>query len=370
MARRVITMASLNDIETKIQLMIDKLSIKTITGTLPLTFTTHTAGNADDWVIYGNDDNGTENLFGGAVEIGGWTISIGNPPVKYGNNARLRCNNMFSVPSIDTYTLAVFPSSYKISVSKCDSNGNTILDTGWSTNNYHTITNLEKCVFVIKNESGTNISTSDIEGVCIVKGSTVPDHYIPYQKGVGERTENLFNKDGATIGNYITINGDLPSKIYSHTDFIEIVGGEAYYLSHVVGISSFYTGVQYDKSKQVIGYFQISGGGDASGSVTFSENAKYIKINYRTSITNNMLIKGSTAPTTYNPYGYQIPLTVSQTGQTDKTVDIYIGDSPLTEGETVSKTSTGVDLELFEGENTISTTLYNNPEIKINYKWR
>jgi hypothetical protein len=48
--------------------------------------------------------------------------------------------------------------------------------------------------------------------------------------------------------------------------------------------------------------------------------------------------------------------------------DIYIGDSPLTEGETVSKTSTGQDIELFEGENVVSTTLYNKPEVEIKYR--
>jgi hypothetical protein len=81
-----------------------------------------------------------------------------------------------------------------------------------------------------------------------------------------------------------------------------------------------------------------------------------------------MIVKGSTAPATFIPYGYQIPITVSQQGETDKNYDIYIGDSPLTEGETVSKTSTGVDIELFGGENTVSTTLYNKPEMKIKYK--
>jgi hypothetical protein len=48
--------------------------------------------------------------------------------------------------------------------------------------------------------------------------------------------------------------------------------------------------------------------------------------------------------------------------------DIYIGDTPLTEGETVSKTSTGQDIELFEGENVVSTTLYNKPKMEIKYK--
>jgi hypothetical protein len=55
----------------------------------------------------------------------------------------------------------------------------------------------------------------------------------------------------------------------------------------------------------------------------------------------------------------------NEQGATTKTVDIYIGDSPLIEGETVSKTSTGIDIELFNGENTISTTLYNKPTMEI-----
>ena len=84
-----------------------------------------------------------------------------------------------------------------------------------------------------------------------------------------------------------------------------------------------------------------------------------------TDISDVMLVKGSTAPDHYVPYGFEIPLTISQAGQTDKTYDIYIGDSPLTEGETVSKTSTGQDIELFDGENTVSTTLYNKPSMEI-----
>lgn len=228
---------------------------KTITGVLPLTFTAK-GGTAADWVIDGNDDNGTENLFDGTIESGSWSGTVGNVPTQYGTDIRLRSNNMFSLPSTDTYTLAVFPSDYKIAVIRCNSDGEVISNSGWSTNNYHTLTSFEKCVFIIKNADNTTISPSDIEGVCIVKGSTAPDHYIPYQQGVGEQRVD----------------------------------------------------------------------------------------------------------------GYYVPLTISQAGQTDKSVDIYIGDSPLTEGETVSKTSTGQNIELFEGENTVSTTLYNKPEMEIKYK--
>ena len=79
-----------------------------------------------------------------------------------------------------------------------------------------------------------------------------------------------------------------------------------------------------------------------------------------------MLRKSDTSPE-FIPYGYQIPITVLQTGQMDKTYDIFVGDSPLTEGETVSKTSTGVDIATTDGNNTITTSLYNQPDMSITY---
>jgi hypothetical protein len=71
---------------------------------------------------------------------------------------------------------------------------------------------------------------------------------------------------------------------------------------------------------------------------------------------------------TFIPFGYQIPIAVSQDGESDKSYEIFIGDAPLGEGETVSKTSTGIDIELFEGSNSLSTTLTNKPEMTIKYK--
>lgn len=185
----------------------------------------------------------TENEFIGTMEIGGWQGTVGNVPTKYGNNARLRCNAMFSTATTGTYTIAVLPSNFKISVMKCGSDGKVISDTGWSVGNYHTLTNLEQCVFVVKNASGTDISPLDIEGVCIVKGSTPPTSCIP---------------------------------------------------------------------------------------------------------------------------GYKIPLLVTS-GQQSTPYTIYIGSAPLTEGQSVTKTSSGTDIALYQGENTISTTLGNKPEMKIDY---
>ena len=354
-------------------------------GTLPLTFTTHTAGAASDWEICGNDDNGTENMFDGYVEIGDWGISIGNPPVKYGNNARLRCNTMLSFPSIDTYTVAVFPSSYKISVAKCDSNGNSISDTGWSTNNYHTLTNIEKCVFIIKNARGTNISPSDIEGVCIVKGSTAPDHYIPYQQGVGEKTKNLlpFTNGTETRNNVSAVctNGNYTITVgEGETVFTELVFNipqVTFPISIDAGgmgiLSLFNTAKQgisicFKNSGTIVQRFELNSENRVFNDYTDLGGATINQISFRVqantaagSLTvKPILTDDSTVPQTYIPYGYGIPISVNNTPQT-----FYIGDSPLTAGQSISKTSTGVDIELFEGANAITTTLYNKPSMSI-----
>ena len=89
--------------------------------------------------------------------------------------------------------------------------------------------------------------------------------------------------------------------------------------------------------------------------------------------TNFILTKGETqAPSSYIPYQqgvgqlvndhYEIPLSVN-----GSTVNLTIGNAPLTAGQSISKTSTGVDIATAVGENTISTTLYNKPETAISY---
>ena len=58
--------------------------------------------------------------------------------------------------------------------------------------------------------------------------------------------------------------------------------------------------------------------------------------------------------------GYIIPLVVN-----GNTINIPIGSAALTEGETVSRTSTNIDIPTIDGENTITTTLTNKPTMKI-----
>lgn len=165
------------------------------------------------------------------------------------------------------------------------------------------------------------------------------------QQGVGERTDNLFNPNEQIIINGVPyIGSTYPAGKY-----------------RIYNVSNFPC------------YYKIGESG-ATGTVNIPNNV-YLNagdtVYIWCSISSNRKICVSEGVTVipYEPYGYQIPLTISKQGQTDKNYDIFIGDAPLTEGKTVSKASTGVDIELFEGENTISTTLYNKPEMTIKYKY-
>lgn len=258
-------MASLNDIETKVQNIIDKLSIKTITGTLPLTFTTHTAGAADNWVIYGNDE-----IYDGQQGVGE------------------RTRNLLE-----------------------------IVDLSGEHSNVEWVTDKSKGTYTLN--------------------GTANDNYLPWISG------NITLKAGISYKLSGCVAGGSANTYMVYTYI-----NNTYYrdLGNGVTIPAFNEDTECHIS------IAIYNG-------TFFENVVF-----------KPMLREANTSDTFIPYGYQIPLTISQQGQTDKNYDIYIGDSPLTEGETVSKTSTGVDLELFEGENTITTTLYNKPVMKIKYKWR
>lgn len=241
---------------------------KTITGVLPLTFTAK-GGNAVDWVIYGNDDNGTEQLFPfadidfsykyGQTDLHVWSdngnLFMQGIVHEASTTAQVWKDNLsFTLPA-GTYacnTISTLQYDFTIGryIKKKSDNSNIL---GADSTSFTIAEKTEVYLsFYIYNAT---ISTATQMTVTLIVGSTAPSHYIPYQQGVGEQRVD----------------------------------------------------------------------------------------------------------------GYYVPLTISQQGQPDKTVDIYIGAEPLTEGETVSKASTGVDIELFEGENVISTTLYNKPTMKINY---
>lgn len=346
------------------------------TGDLPIEVSA-TAGNAVDWVIYGNDNNGTENFvdiststlvqvnaqgvlrYGVIVSdipAGEWTISI-NTPVRYPYYLVKRVGSVYT--NIGNSSGIFVP---------------------------QTITLDEQCDLIIRTASLSETTWETYLGVnpvnmMVTKGSTAPDHYIPYQKGVGERTENLcpmiFSHTGIIDdkGQIDTLDTRLWSvmiPVESNADYVISITGTASNGAQLV----FNRVVNYDVNKNFINRTTVVPL-DNRKTITTESNVAYIVLDIRTrsndvniqseDVNTISVTKGSTAPDHYIPYGYQIPLTDSQAGQTDKNYNIYIGDSPLTEGETVSKSLAGVDIELFNGNNIIDTSLYNKPNTSITY---
>ena len=78
---------------------------------------------------------------------------------------------------------------------------------------------------------------------------------------------------------------------------------------------------------------------------------------------NIMLNSGSTAKP-YEPPGYKIPVTCG-----DVTTDVYIGDSPLYDGDSISMSDTGIVIPTVRGKNilTVDTTVQPS-EVYIKYK--
>lgn len=161
--------------------------------------------------------------------------------------------------------------------------------------------------------------------------------------GVGVATENLFDESTVESGGYIDPNsGNFVSHdAWSLSDYIKVTGdyinlsGKALYIfiSRAI-IHNF-----YDSNKSWLGgAYTMQGGGTIgereSKSVSIS-GVSYVRVSYRPAIFDDiMLVEGSTAPTSYIPYGYKLPMTVGD-GNTAQTVPVYIGDTQLEDDEYV-----------------------------------
>ena len=367
--------------------------IKTLTGTLPLTFTAK-AGNLLDWAIYGNDDIG-ENLFGFVANdfIASEIIA----------GAAKGCVLTGLIPN-ENYTMTTNASRQTIGANIWFGGDSTENDGVWNGQPRTKSADSNGQIIIY-------MRTSEIEnlfGNCwfmVTKGSTAPDHYIPYQQGVGKRTANIIDVEKYVAGvrtvNYgiseivlsaneiaITPNtnfgswyvgtarkrgdGNVPSSEGTQRMKIEAEGEQTYTLNFTSSstLSQCYLTFTNENFETLNENYILFSSARLPLTFTTPQGTKYIflrfgdgNVNLDFIITNVMIVQGSTVPTTYIPYGYEIPISVNNTPQT-----FYIGDSPLTAGQSISKTSTGVDLELSDGENTISTALYNKPKVEIKYK--
>lgn len=182
---------------------------------------------------------------------------------------------------------------------------------------------------------------------------------------VKQRTINLYNKDAKISGYRVTwITGNLISwQNGQMSDYIPIEQSNYRCTVDVIVLG-------YDSNKAYLGVltdngFDKSGLGTIiwSNSITINDsNAKYIKLlgfampetaSYSWS-DDMMLCEGDTIPSAFVPYEYT------------KTSTIYLGTSPLTEGQSLSKAqATTKDIPTFNGECTIDTSYPNKPKMEI-----
>lgn len=135
-------------------------------------------------------------------------------------------------------------------------------------------------------------------------------------------TKNLFDKNDIFKGIRVDANGLVDITNAQTSNYIEVQPNTQYYLTNVIGLSTWYTGAYYDKNKKFISQLNISGRFPTSGAITTPSNCYYIVLNI---LVNNNLVDvnqvmmslGST-PIDYEPF------------ETIEVVDYEIVDDDMT----------------------------------------
>ena len=311
-----------------------KANDEELTGTLPLTFNSRVAGALEDYTVYGDSDGSgveTENLF---------DYTAKDTDNGYGDNVFLRdtgavnsstsyyISEYIEVSANSTYTISPLAGKNP-SVCQYDANKVYIVGNAYESNSEITITTDAGAKYIRVSVRKANESL-----FMITEGSTVPTTYIPFgykipllcESGV---TENLFDTTNAVSGYTVDAQGAIFANVnYSVTDYIPISEGS--YTFSVVnnyegsGVQTHTRASLYDENKEFIGLaYDLLRTASGKYTVTFSANAtaKYIRMAWRITDTEMMLVKGSTAPDHYIPHRYQ------------SNYDLFIGSSKLTDAE-------------------------------------
>ena len=166
-------------------------------------------------------------------------------------------------------------------------------------------------------------------------------------ESVGDRTGNLFDMSTIVENKYISSSGietsstaQYQENVLNHTDFINVSNDTAYSLSctmpYRIALSNTIAFCWFDDNKSFISRNTNKISGEIGGinvhgysfSATSPSNAAYLIVNFIGYVdgTTYMLNEGST-PLPYEPYGYKVPVTVSN-GTDPQTTMIYL-DAPL-----------------------------------------
>lgn len=144
--------------------------------------------------------------------------------------------------------------------------------------------------------------------------------------GVGDRTENLYDQNATDTANGYIYNAYLKSsgntatagRTYIVTEYIPVVPGSTYTISRYGDTSVNDPSLCfYDSNHDYVS--GVAYNGNRIISVEVPINAEYLRFsvfnNYKS---NTMLVKGSTAPAEYVPYGYEVDMGVRSANLFDK----------------------------------------------------
>lgn len=160
----------------------------------------------------------------------------------------------------------------------------------------------------------------EVEGVPPITFQGIGENLLDYRidgarGGVGDRTGNLVDKTKFMYGYRLSNTGTLstnPSeqKLFAVSEFIKVNSGEQYIISQRNSTGGYARRISFYQSKNENSW--LSNNDDSDLIFTIPNTATYLRFttlqNYIDSI---MLIRGTSLPTTYEPYGYKVPVVVS-----------------------------------------------------------
>lgn len=141
--------------------------------------------------------------------------------------------------------------------------------------------------------------------------------------GVGQRTGNLFDKN-ATEDAYIDVEGNTHSSNTTKTsNYISVLENTSYtlYMSGDTSSTNLTAIVFFDSNKNLVSYTTyVPEQGSQSVSINTPASASYVRFSVNNLRENVMFTEGSTAPASYIPYGYEVPMAVESGSLFDPSV--------------------------------------------------
>lgn len=170
-----------------------------------------------------------------------------------------------------------------------------------------------------------------IYGNTVQNGTPTPENPVEVL-GSGEQTENLFDKSATNTNNGYISDGYLKSDgskntngDYRASEYIAVSPKQSYTLGYGSALDK-PSVCFYDNSKNFISGVAYSG--KRTVPFTTPQNTAFLRLSFRTIDFDKVMLNTGSTLLPYEPYGYKIPVMVSN-GTNALTTPIYIGNKPL-----------------------------------------